>query len=381
MTNRRLHIIVFDIPYPANYGGAIDVFYRLKALSQSGIKITLHCFFKGELTNYNELESLCEKVYYYRRKTTWKQMLHLRPYAVVSRTSDELLQNLLADNDPIMFEGLVCCALMNHPLLAKRTKFLRECNIEHEYFYHLGKSADNFGNKLYYFADALRLKFFERIVKHAQAVLAIAHQDEAHFAVNYPALKVVYLPASHPNTHVNIPTGLGQYILYHGNLDVSENYNAARLIAENVASQLPDIPFVFAGRYHNHNLDSVLAAHPNIRIVPNPSEIEMQQLVRDAQIHLLITAQATGLKLKLLNVLYNGRHILVNDKMVEGTDLAPLCVQANSIKELPSLCRKYMTLPVSKEDIALRKKLLGESYDQLSIISVLHRVLDDFQGL
>ena len=36
---KHLHIISFDVPYPANYGGVIDVFYKLKALHAEGIKI------------------------------------------------------------------------------------------------------------------------------------------------------------------------------------------------------------------------------------------------------------------------------------------------------------------------------------------------------
>ena len=47
MENKRLHIVAFDVPFPANYGGAIDVFYKLKALHQLGIRITLHCFEYG----------------------------------------------------------------------------------------------------------------------------------------------------------------------------------------------------------------------------------------------------------------------------------------------------------------------------------------------
>jgi len=43
-SGKHLHIISFDIPYPANYGGVIDVFYKLRALVSAGIKIHLHAF-------------------------------------------------------------------------------------------------------------------------------------------------------------------------------------------------------------------------------------------------------------------------------------------------------------------------------------------------
>ena len=39
MNNKTIHIIVFDVPYPSDYGGIIDVFYKLKALHQLGVNI------------------------------------------------------------------------------------------------------------------------------------------------------------------------------------------------------------------------------------------------------------------------------------------------------------------------------------------------------
>ena len=360
--SRHIHIIVFDIPYPATYGGAIDVFYRIRALSELGVQITLHCFYKGELTHYPQLESLCREVYYYPRKTSWRQMLKVRPYAVTSRTTPDLLQRLLQDADPILFEGLVSCALIDHPLLGGRKKYLRECNIEHDYFRSLGKVARTAANKFYYFADALKLRLYERKVRHATAVFSIAHQDEEHFRTHYPEVPVIYLPASHPDDQVKVPEGLGKYILYHGNLDVSENYDAARLIAQHVAAQMPETPFVIAGRYHNHALDHLAAKYPNVRLVTNPDSTQMRKLITDAQIHLLLTRQATGLKLKLLNVLYNGRHVVVNDKMVIGTELAPLCHVVDKTN-VADVCRQCMTVPVTKAEQTQRAQYLAQHYD------------------
>ena len=62
----HLNIIAFNIPWPANYGGIIDVYYKMKALRQCGVKIILHCF-EYERAHSAELEAICEKVYYYKR--------------------------------------------------------------------------------------------------------------------------------------------------------------------------------------------------------------------------------------------------------------------------------------------------------------------------
>mgnify|MGYP001008265998 FL=1 len=58
---RRLHIVSFDVPYPADYGGVIDVYYKIKALADRGVSIILHCYQYGR-PEQQELEKLCEKV-------------------------------------------------------------------------------------------------------------------------------------------------------------------------------------------------------------------------------------------------------------------------------------------------------------------------------
>lgn len=40
----KLHIVAFDVPYPPDYGGVIDIFYKLKSLNDAGCKIYFHCF-------------------------------------------------------------------------------------------------------------------------------------------------------------------------------------------------------------------------------------------------------------------------------------------------------------------------------------------------
>ena len=363
MNKRHLHIVSFDIPFPATYGGVIDVFYSIQALSEAGVAIDLHCFYKGELHHYSELEKLCQNVHYYERDMSFHQMLHRWPFAVSSRQSSELLTNLLKDNSPILFEGLVSCALLAHPALRNRDKFFRESNIEHDYYFALCRAARNWGNKLYYLADAIRLRPFESCVQYAKGIFAVAHQDEAHFQQKYPAIETHYIPSFHPDSTVAIPEGLGEYILYHGNLDVSENYNAARIIMTEIAPRLPQIAFIFAGRYHNSLLDNLIRQTPNVTLIANPDNAKMDELVRNAQIHLLLTEQATGLKLKLLNVLYKGRHIVVNDKMVTGTDVASLCHIGTTYDELARLCQEYFTLPVSAEDKRQRTQVLNMYYN------------------
>ena len=64
----NLNIVSLDNPFPPNYGGAIDIYFKIKALSDLGCKIYLHCYY-SERKPSSHLEQLCESVNYYPRKS------------------------------------------------------------------------------------------------------------------------------------------------------------------------------------------------------------------------------------------------------------------------------------------------------------------------
>lgn len=375
MTNPKLHIICFDIPFPPSYGGVIPVFYRIKALHALGVNITLHCFYKGERGNTAPLEELCGKVYYYPRKTTVRQQLSCKPYGVKSRESELLLQHLLEDDAPVFFEGLVSCGLMSHPALQNRKKYFRECNVEHDYYHALGKATTSLWKKLYLHIEAERLRRFEPVIRHAQAIFTLAHQDDLYFRTTYPEVETIYFPCFHGHTEILPPTETDDpYILYHGNLSVAENEKAALHIMQHIAPAVK-VPFVIAGFRPSAHLQQEADMHSNVRLVASPDEQTMQRLIRNARIHLLITFQATGIKLKLLNVLFTHAHVIVNPRMIEGTDLQNLCCVGTNDEELIRLCNEYFHIPLDTDELAERLKQLNESYSDSKSAQIIYHTL------
>ena len=59
---KKINIISFNVPLPANYGGVIDVFYKIKTLTDLGFDIILHCFQYGRPVA-PELEKYCKEVH------------------------------------------------------------------------------------------------------------------------------------------------------------------------------------------------------------------------------------------------------------------------------------------------------------------------------
>ena len=356
MSDLHLHIVSFSIPYPPNYGGAIDVFFKIKALHKSGVKIHLHCFLYDRKPS-PELELYCEDVHYYPRKTSLFSALSWKPYIVFSRRSDDLLENLKKDDFPIIFEGLHSCFYLSHPALKKRIRIYRESNIEHHYYFHLSKAESNLFKKAYYFLSSIKLRAFQGILSHASLILTVSSEDNDYLSHKFPGVQVEYLPSFHKDDEIKSLPGMGNFALYQGNLSVAENVMAAEYLIKKVFRN-SGIRFVIAGMNPTGSLKKLVSHSPFITLITNPSDKELGDLVSTAQVNILVTFQPTGLKLKLLNALFNGRHCLVNPGMVCGTELSDLCEIGKNATELGIKLKRLMEEPFTENNLTLRNEKL-----------------------
>ena len=360
MPDKHLHIISFNVPFPPNYGGVIDVFYKLTALHREGVKIHLHCF-KYDRATSEKLLNYCVTVNYYNRKTGLLSAVSTKPYIVSSRRSEKLITNLLKDNHPILFEGLHSCYYIDDKRLQSRKKIYRESNIEHLYYYNLFKVEKKLTSKLYFLFASFKLKIYEKILRHASLMLVVSQKDTEYLQNRFPAGDIRFLPSFHANTEILSLNGIGNYALYHGNLTVAENDKAARYLIEKVFNDI-DTKLIIAGLSPQEHLKRLAGNYPNVKIIVTPTDEEMFNLIKNAQVNILVTFQATGLKLKLLNTLYNGRFTLVNTPMLNGTGLNDLCVIANDNQEFKKALDDLSTKLFTKEKIKLRKERLDKFY-------------------
>ena len=357
----ELHFISFDVPAPPDYGGIVDVFYKIKNLSEAGVTIYLHCYEYGR-ERAEELNKYCAEVHYYKRKTGWKGFSLTLPYMMYSRRDEALLHNLLRIDAPILFEGVHTAYYLNHPALAGRHKILRNQNLEQEYFALLAQRAPNLLKKIYYTVEARLLKRAESRLGGADVFMTVAEHDHDFFRKHYPGKRHEYIPSFQPYNDIAVAPGQGSYCLYHGNLAHPENEEAARYLLEQVCPGT-NVPFIFAGKDPGEALRQACDRLSNCTLVANHSAAEMAALVAGAQVHLLPTFQPTGLKLKLLHALFHGRHVVVNEDMVRGTGLASLCHIADDAAGFIRQTEALMALPFEAKDISARRALLLERYD------------------
>jgi len=169
------------------------------------------------------------------------------------------------------------------------------------------------------------------------------------------------LPSFHTNGNIDLLTGKGDYALYNGNIEVPENAHAVKYLINEVFNET-DIPFVVAGMNPPEEIKKLGFEKDNVEIIANPNDEKMFELIRNAHVNILVTFQATGLKLKLLNTLYKGRYCVVNDKMLNGTGLGELCETANTAKEQKVKLEELFNKDFKEENIQIRKDILNQRY-------------------
>ena len=352
-----LHVVAFNVPWPPNYGGVIDVYYRLQALQRIGVRIALHVFDYGR-GPARELHEVCSEVHYYARRTPLLGLLGGEPYIVSSRADVRLLDRLLRDDRPILFDGLHTCSYLADEQLARRRKVVRMHNVEWKYYKALADIERRPWKELYFTIESRRLKRFERVLDHAAWVACISPADTTWYRERLGS-KAVHLPAFHPHTQVDMLLGRGDFALYHGNLSVGENVQAASYLIRQVFDGL-GIPLVVAGMDPDYKLVELAGATEGVELVANPDEAMLDRLVRDAHVHVMPTFQATGIKLKLLRVLFTGRHVVANTEMVADTGLEPYVLVADGADAFREAVRTSFEKPFTAQKVEQRRALESE---------------------
>lgn len=317
----------------------------------------MHTFEYGR-GQQKELLKYCKKVFYYKRNPFVKSFLSTDPFIVKSRSNEHLVSNLNKDHVPILFEGLHTTFPIYEGKLKDRSIFVRAHNIEHRFYKGLSESESNIFKKNFFKQESKKLKKYQALLKKVNGVFTISPFEQKYFERKI-GNQCNYIPAFHHAFKKTNGSKKGAFILYHGNISVSENVKAAFFLIDVYKNS--EFKLVIASSFENDNLLKEINLHANISFSKIKSEKDLSSLFNDAHINVLPTFQKTGIKLKLLNTLYQGKFIIANNFMIEDTGLESLCELANTKEE-------FLTITV-----ALFKKEFTSN-----IVDERMRVLDNF---
>lgn len=369
MQNKTLHIISLTIPYPANYGGVIDIWHKMKALNSQGVNIIMHCFAYNRKPS-EQISKFCSKVYYYPRKKQVWDLISATPFIIKSRENNALIKNLLKDDHPILMEGIHCMGILKNAKIRNRQLWLRTHNVESFYLDSLRRTEKNWFKNFYFDLESKKLEKFESQKLPVSGIFTISDKDDAFFRSFNP--KTILVTPFHGHESVTASCGKGDFLLYHADLSVSENNQNAIFLAR-ISNKFP-LPLIIAGRMPGASLKLKIAGSKNVSLLENVSEKKMENLIKKAAIILLPARQTTGFRLKLLDSLFWGRHIIASPHMLEGTGLRSACHIASHPQEWIALIKKLSTLPFSEVERKKRIQLLHPFSDNMNAEKIISAI-------
>lgn len=355
--HKQVHIVCFDAPAPPDYGGAIDLFYKIESLAAAGLRVQLHYFQYREERGHQGLEKHCHQVFVYPRKSPWQCLLSRLPYIVSSRINKELILRLNGDDHPIIFEGVHTCGIIPFIRNKNRSLLVRLHNNEAAYYQRLAHTETAPLKNFYYLVESNRLERYQQQLPKELAYAPISEADRVVFTEKYGLEKTVLVPPFLPWQQLNAREGMGTYCLYHGNLSIAENNAVVQWLIQHVFSKI-DIPFIVAGKNPPLKLQQKIAACKKVQLVSNPSDEALEQLIGNAQINIIPSLNQTGIKLKLLHALFSGRHCITNKEGVAGSGLEDLVHLAEDADVFLQTVQTLMQQPFTQKEMQQRAMLL-----------------------
>jgi glycosyltransferase involved in cell wall biosynthesis len=367
-----IHIVALDAPAPPDYGGAIDIYYKIVALAAIGKKVILHYFDYKERRGISGLEGYCYKVYSYRRLIGIRAVSLRLPYIVRSRINKDLIKRLNQDNYPVILEGIHASGISEYINCGNRKVVLRLHNNEAKYYKALARTEHRFLRKLYYLSESFLLRKYQERLPKDICIAGLSITDLEDFQSHY-FTNLHFIPAFIPWQEIRSKVGTGEYCLYHGNMTVSENEEAVVWLIDNIFSGC-SIPFIIAGKGISSRIIKKAAKFDTIQVISDPSEERLQLLLSNAQLNILPSFNTTGIKLKLLNALFNGRYCLTNWSGVAGSNIHSGVIIAGDGKEMIEKINHFFTRPFSKVEVEKRELIL-KVYDHLTNANKLNALI------
>ena len=370
MMDKHLHIVAHDVPLPSDSGILKELIFLIKAFHSQGFLLHLHFFGKEKPEN---LAPFCHEVHLYPKQEGHKGYSLVLPYTLSSRSDKSLVKRLQADRFPILFAGLKSVSPLLDPSFSKERKIVvRMLRNEQLHFRDLSSLCPWGSQKLFFAIESIR---FGRLMKKLAT-------GTIQFAVS-PEYKVIQPVSIEEYTVVDqliempflMPQpGTGNFCLYHGNLSKTEHAYAANWLLKNVFNTL-EVPFVIAGDKPSEQLEQ--AAHEKMHtcLVSNPSEKELQDLIKKAQVNLLpsfVEQCNTGL---LYQSLALGRHVLTNRKGACEIGVESTCQVAESNAAFIQMTEELFNQAFDGTTHEARASFLNGKYNNEKGVNTLIRML------
>jgi glycosyltransferase involved in cell wall biosynthesis len=337
--SKSVLVISPDVPFPDNYGGALDIWKRVVYLKSRGFLVHLVSLYRDE-SRLREFEASdqfklvdAHLAVKYRFQLSLKMLLY--PVAMtirsITRGDMEILkQRLLPRYDYALVENsknmLAFTDIKNYVGLHCGKVYVRMQNCEWEYYDYMASAETKLWKKLFFTTESIKFKSFEKKLAeddHIDGLLFISERDMKFYGS--PMEKSVVLPVFLSATEKEVSFSTRKnLLLFIGNLELSDNVLAVEKLYVYLTewlAQHPQCKLVIAGKNKSGiNPFSSFDAE-NVEVLFNIPHHQKQQLIEDAKVFCSFSMNPAGVKLKTLEGASAGLPILANNNACDGSGL------------------------------------------------------------
>jgi hypothetical protein len=381
-SQNRILIVSGFFPFPSFFGGAYDVFERIKGLKSLGFEIDLICTCKTipKKEDIDFVKIYIEELFLVKRKNRLVDLFNIKPLQVISRSE---LKNVVLDkkyNYTILESECVGLILENKSLRTDEI-IVRVHNNESKYFKELANSTHSFFNKLYYFQESFKYNYFSsNIFSKTDRLWFISKeelvQNEMNASMGY---KSIHLPS--PINDAFLQQELSsKIVLFIGALFMPNNIEALLWYLDFVHPYLLKVEnykLIIVGSTGDFTDDyfrKKFKHYSSIELFFNVKNLDLFYAQSTVFINPMI--HGTGVKLKSMNAIVNGLPLAATTIGAEGIGLdSEMYFEANTPTEFITSILDIFNLSPAEKQVkvsAAQNYLLNTNY-----LAILKKELRD----
>jgi glycosyltransferase involved in cell wall biosynthesis len=322
-----------EMPYPANTGGRLVLYHRLKYMSQRGHKIHLYATCKDSVSDEDMavVTAMCSEVKLYDRESTktesaFVSLMSGKPFAVQNRffpDIDESIRDL--HPDWIICEFPQMLMNLSPETCSKVRVVLEQHNIEWETTLSIADSFSGltFG-KMAHRREGKALYKYERALYKKRPVdimTFVSEKDCKRFRFECSARKVSARPGG--SDYFSPHDRLGHNVMFLANFSYEPNSHGAlwlaREVMPSVFKEIPDAKLLLVGKEPTSEMRAL--AEEDSRIVVTGTVESLNEWYAKSDVVAIPIFEGGGIKMKALEAASAGRPIVASSPALIGTDL------------------------------------------------------------
>lgn len=387
----RLLCVPNEWPLPANTGGRIDVWRRMRYLHQAGVQLGLLTWYDPPRNGSPSPEQVAEA----------HQLCDSLHLAAIDRSPTELLRRLSLTGrlpshaasrwvslkqaevlnwarefkpDVLLLDGLYGVAVVRWLSTKLRVPWIyRSHNIEHLYMQRQSAEATSWRRKLGINANRLGLKALETRTLHAARDVFDISRDDQQFWLKQGVRNIQWLP---PAVDDEFAQTIARHerqsplwdVLYFGNLNTPNNVAAVRWLAREVLPNvdLPQMTVAISGSRPSSEVRKLAESDSRITLLPDPPD--MAAVISSAKVIVNPVQSGSGVNLKSVEMLFTRARLVSTSIGVQGIGAeAAACFSiADSPAAFSSLIKQALMLSTLSASNILKRKELHQLFNPKS---------------